>query len=411
HVVNEGSAPATALGLRFKVVPAWNVQARFHADGGDLLVTQPPTKAKRRTYWRLAAFDPRGASAGGKALETELPALPPGGEAWTAYFLGSSDSPEEGARLAARLRSQGAAPLLDDTRDYYQKWFAQGAEFSGDPKVADLFEIQSLIFKCEESHSGGFSPLVGYSYTWIRDNNGPIRWFLKTGHVAEAKGAIDFFHGVAASMGSLPNSIRVDYPLTYRLKDLSGIHVEHAETPNWIVLQHWWYYLATGDLDTIRQRWAYLKRCLTGQVQEDGKFFFHRDETYLWCLESRCFDHESYPNYDLSTYAFAVDSSFDFVAAADRLAALGGRLGWKVGDLQQMSDAARRTAEQTYWNAKDRYWAPAQSLLGPLYNAPYANILLNPFWCGYARNDLDPAGETPEAETEAKQALTAGYQW
>ncbi|HVM32856.1 MAG TPA: hypothetical protein VMU88_06960 [bacterium] len=411
HVVNEGSTTEDSLGVRFKVTPAWNVQAQFKGDHNDLSIVQRQAKAKRRTYWRLAAFDNHASSPQAKGLEDALPPLAPGAELWAAYFLSSADSPEDSDRLALRLRTQGAAALLDDTRDYYQKWFQAGAEFSGDPKLADLFEIQSLIYKCEQSHSGGFSPLIGYSYTWIRDNNGPIRWFLKTGHPQEAKGAIDFFHGVAASMGSLPNSIRVDYPLSYRLADLSGIHVEHAETPNWIILQHWWYYLSTGDLNTIRQRWPYLKRCLTGQVQAEGKYFFHRDETYLWCLESRVFDYETYPNYDLSTYAFATDSSFDFVAAADRLAYLGGLAGEKTADIRQMADSVRDTAEKTYWNDKAQYWAPAQSLLGPLYNAPYANILLNPLWCGYARNDLDPSGATPEAESKAVSALAAGYQW
>ncbi|MGH7739618.1 MAG: hypothetical protein ACREL1_05675, partial [bacterium] len=411
HIVNQGSVTENSLGLRFKMTPAWNVQAQYLSEKDGLVIVQKPTRVKRLTYWRLAAFDSQNTSSTSRLLEDRLPSLAPGADRWVAYFLSSSDSLDESGSLASRLRAQGVMGLLDDTRNYYQKWFQAGAEFSGDSMIADLFEIQSMIFKCEESHSGGFSPLIGYSYTWIRDNNGPIRWFLKTGHVQEAKDAIDFFHGVAASMGSLPNSIRVDYPLTYRLTDLSHIQVEHAETPNWIVLQHWWYYLETGDLTTIRDRWPYLRRCLTGQVQEDGKYFFHRDETYLWCLESRCFDQETYPNYDLSTYAFATDSSFDFVGAADRLVYMGGLLGKNVSDLRRMADSVRTTAEKTYWNEQDQYWAPAQSLLGPLYNAPYANILLNPFWCGYARNDLDPSGETPQAETEAVEALGTGYEW
>ncbi len=411
RVVNQGSVTESSLSLHFKIIPAWNVQAQFKTEKNDSVIIQKPTRAKRRTYWRLAAFDDRGCSAQPRLLDDSLPPVAPGGEVWAAYFLISSDSPEEGKALAAQLRAQGPASLLDGTRDYYQKWFQSGTEFSGAQRITDLFEIQSLIYKSEESHSGGFSPLIGYSYTWIRDNNGPIRWFLKTGHEKEAKGAIDFFHGVASSMGSLPNSIRVDYPLSYRLQDLSAIHVEHAETPNWIILQHWWYYLATGDLGTIRQRWPYLKRCLTGQVQQEGKYFFHRDETYLWCLESRCFDHETYPNYDLSTYAFATDSSFDFVAAADRLVYLGNLLGLSTVDIKTTADSVRDTAEKTYWNKDNQYWAPAQSLLGPLYNAPYANILINPFWCGYARNDLDPLGETPDTEAKAIQALSAGYQW
>ena len=268
-----------------------------------------------------------------------------------------------------------------------------------------------MIFKCQQSHTGGFSPLIGYSYTWIRDNNGPIRWFLKTGHPQEARRAMDFFYGVGSTMGSLPNSIRVDYPLNYRLKDLSNIHVEHAETPNWIVLQHWWYYLTTGDIELIRARWTYLNRCIMGQVNEEDKYFFHRDETYLWCLESRCFDYTPFPNYDLSTYAFSADSSFDIVSAAEHLAYLGKYLEMDhdVVELKKLAERVRAKAEETYWNDKAGYWEPAQSLLGPLYNAPFANILLNPFWCGYARNDLYPLGETPDTSKKAVEAIQNAY--
>jgi hypothetical protein len=411
HITNQSAEIQSALELHFKIISAWNVKANVKTDKNDLIIMQKPTKSKKRTYWRMAAFDNRQSTTEDQVLYDPVPSLAPGTDTWQAYFLLSTDSPEEGEDLAQKLRSQGANNLLDDTHEYYQKWFQSGSEFSGDPVICDLFEIQSIIYQSEHSHSGGFSPLIGYSYTWIRDNNGPIRWFLKTGHPKEAKSAIDFFHGVASSMGSLPNSIRVDYPLTYKLEDLSHIHVEHAETPNWIILQYWWYYLTTGDLNTIRERWPYLKRCLTGQVQQEGKFFFHRDETYLWCLESRCFDYESYPNYDLSTYAFATDSSFDFVAAADRLVYLGGLLHFDVSDIKKMSEATRSTVEKTYWSDANGYWAPAQSLLGPLYNAPYANILINPFWCGYARNDLDPSGETPDTESKAVKALASGYKW
>ncbi|HXL72403.1 MAG TPA: hypothetical protein VN963_02150, partial [bacterium] len=253
----------------------------------------------------------------------------------------------------------------------------------------------------------------GYSYTWIRDNNGPIRWFLKTGHPAEAKRAMDFFYGVGTTMGSLPNSIRVDFPLDFHLKDPSTMHVEHAETPNWIVLQYWWYYLSTGDIDFVKSRWQFLKRCVVGQVNVNDQYFFHRDETYLWCLESRCFDETPFPNYDLSTYAFSTDSSFDLVSAADHLAYMGKfmEMDKDVNELQKLADRVREKAEKVYWNDKSGYWAPAQSLLGPLYNAPFANILLNPLWCGYARNDLDPLGATSDTFQKSITAFKSAYPW
>ena len=413
HIINTSDQRENDLDIAFKIQSSWNVKIDTRQVGNDLVIDQKATRAKKRTIWRLGSFENKNIRIWDDGLHYSVPSLKPGHETWAAFFLTSARSGKENDDLTADIRSQGALPLLDKTFAYYQDWFAKGTVFSGDPKIADLFDIESTIFKCQQSKTGGFSPLIGYSYTWIRDNNGPIRWFLKTGHPAEAKRAMDFFYGVGATMGSLPNSIRVDFPLDFHLKDPSTMHVEHAETPNWIVLQYWWYYLSTGDIDFVKSRWQYLKRCVVGQVNVNDQYFFHRDETYLWCLESRCFDETPFPNYDLSTYAFSTDSSFDLVSAADHLAYMGKfmEMDKDVSELQQLADRVRAKAEKVYWNDKDGYWAPAQSLLGPLYNAPFANILLNPLWCGYARNDLDPLGATPDTFQKSITAFKSAYPW
>ncbi len=353
HVVNSGNQAESDLDIELKILPAWNVKLKEKQEGRDLILDQRAARAKKRTVWRLGAFTNKNVRIWDDNLHYSVPPLQPGEETWVAFFLLSADSSAENASETADLRKKGAVSLLDETRDYYTGWFEKGTTFSGDPQIADLFEIESLIFKCQQSHSGGFSPLIGYSYTWIRDNNGPIRWFLKTGHPQEARRAMDFFYGVGSTMGSLPNSIRVDYPLNYHLKDLSNIHVEHAETPNWIVLQHWWYYLTTGDIELVRARWNYLNRCIIGQVNVDNQYFFHRDETYLWCLESRCFDEVPFPNYYLSTYAFATDSSFDIVSAADHLAYLGKYLEMDK-DVAALKKTIRRSPGQGRGNLLGR---------------------------------------------------------
>jgi hypothetical protein len=411
HILNTGDRVESDLDVELKVQPTWNSRLAQKADGRDLMLDQPPNRPKKRTIWRLAAFNNKSARVWDDALHYSVPTLQPGGETWAAFFLLAADSTSENRSQAEELRKRNPLALLDQTHAYYEDWFAKGTTFSGDAKVADLFEIESLIFKSQQAHSGGFSPLIGYSYTWIRDNNGPIRWFLKTGHTREARRAMDFFYGVASTSGALLNSVKVDYALDYHRKDLSKIHVEHSETPNWIVLQHWWYYQTTGDIELVRARWNYLKRCVEGQMNVDDKYFFHRDETYLWCLEGRIFNHVPFPNYYLSTFAFSTDSSFELVAAADYLAYLGKYLEMDkdVSSLKKLSERVRAKTEETYWNEKLGYWAPAQSLLGPIYNSPFANILLNPLWCGYARNDLDPLGETPKASAKAVRAYKSAY--
>jgi hypothetical protein len=412
RVRNAGEQAFRGVTLVFHMSGGWSTGIRARSGQDAFCFGQPKKRAKPRTFWILGALDGK-AHALDRGLAVVLGDIAPGEEKFAAVALASDGDAEGLDRTWSRLRTAGVGRLLDDTHEFWNAWFAQGVRFSGDPKLCDLFDAESWIFKAQESYSGCFSPLIGYSYAWIRDHNGPIRWFLKSGHASEASAAVDFFPRLASAMGSLPNSVRVDASLSPRLKDLSGIGVEHAETPNWIILQHWWRYLSDGDLEKIRSRWVFLKRCLSGQVKTDHKFLFHRDETYLWCLESRTFPHVGYPNDYLTTYGFTVDSSFGFVAAADRLAFLGRRLGKEseAKEIQGWADAARTTAQGTFWNEALGYWEPAQSLLGPMNPQPFANILLNPFWCGYARPDGDPLGSTPEENVRASRALEAGFRY
>ncbi len=413
RVANTGEVDQGGLELELKLQPAWALKHTQGIDSNDVLLEQEPGKGKKRTFWRLGAFDSSETSVSPGQLRSRLPKLQPGEEVWAAYFLAASESDDEARALVERLRNLGPLPWLDQTRKYYRDWFDSGTQFSGDGKLPDLFEVTSLIFKSQQAHSGSFSPLIGYSYAWIRDNNGPIRWFLKTGHWAEARGPMDFFYKLAASNGALPNSIRVDVPLKPRRRNFSKMHVEHSETPDWVVMQHYWDALSTGELEYLRPRWDYLKRCLWGQLNFEDLYFFQRDETYLWCLEGRIFNQCPYPNYFLSTFAYSTDSSFELVAAAEQLARLGKALGQTrdAADLSRLADRVRAKAVQAYWDESQGFWLPGRSLLGPSYNAPFANILLNPFWCGFARNDLDPLGPTPNDAQRTSTGLRNGYRW
>lgn len=408
RVRNRGERPLRDVALEFRL--SGGVHRR--ASHGAFFTEQPKKKAKARTFWKLASL-----SGSSRALPNGLRVgvgnLEPGEDRTVAVALAASGTPRGLDDVWKGLARKGPWRLLDETRDAWAAWFSSGVQFSGDRKLCDLFEVESGIFKVQQAAGGCFSPLIGYSYAWIRDHNGPVRWFLKSGHPEEASSAIDFFPRLAAAMGALPNSVRVDADLRPRTKDLSGVGVEHAETPNWVVLQHWWRYLADGDLEKVKAHWPLLKRCLGGQVETDGKFLFHRDETYLWCLESRTFPHVGYPNDELTTYAYSVDSSFDFVAAADRLAFLARRLGkdTEADEIQKRSDRVRAAAVSVFWDERAGYWRPAQSLLGPVQTQPFANILLNPFWCGFARPEGDPLGATEAENERAGRSLEAGYRF
>src|SRR5690606_2724200 len=84
-----------------------------------------------------------------------------------------------------------------------------------------------------------------------------------------------------------------EYPLDLGIEDApaespefwASTGTDRCEVPSWIVLQHAWYWHATGDADTVRAAWPYVRRNLEHQefTEHRGRVLqrFNGDETYL----------------------------------------------------------------------------------------------------------------------------------
>jgi hypothetical protein len=310
----------------------------------------------------------------------------------------------------ALVRKASAAPAsttaLLACRDHWAQWLDGGCSLTcADARVSDLIEIQKQIIKVQQDAGGGYSPMDMYTNYWIRDANGPVRFMLRAGRAEEVKHSLDFFFRACARRAAIQMNCPLNAPLAPEgvQPDWSRAPVEQAETPSFVILQHYWYWKYTGDLDTIRRHYGMLRRCLLGQaVDERGRLPFDGDETYRF-PGYRAFENHApdAPTDYVSLELRSADSAFDYVSAAEGLAEMTRAVG-RPAEAEDYAARARRVraaTEQTYWQPSQGFYAPAASeFTSERHQPPFANINLNPLWIGYA---------SPQDERAAPNVLNA----
>ncbi|MCD6351635.1 MAG: hypothetical protein J7M26_05905, partial [Armatimonadetes bacterium] len=121
------------------------------------------------------------AAAGGAAVAYPLGTLGPGQTvAKMGYVIFTTDQTATGQVVAAL--EQARLGVLDNCRAAWQQWNKQVASLkSGSPRLDEFFEAQKYIVACQQADGSGFSPMHGYTYLWVRDSNGPLRFFTAIG--------------------------------------------------------------------------------------------------------------------------------------------------------------------------------------------------------------------------------------
>ena len=305
----------------------------------------------------------------------------------------AADLEESGLSKTAELIKKDGSKLLEPTKQYWDEWLASSTAFTTDNILVNyLIETQKMIIKCQQSHSGGFSPVYGYADTWARDNNGPVLLMLRSGRFKEVKQILDFFYKVARHAGFVAGCAGVTCALDETKNNESDfdwklVGVPAAEIPSWIIKQYYWYYLYTGDIELIKERFPFLMRCLDGQsLTKTGRLPFQTDETYMWTLQNRTFKLLGYPNYYIGLRADSADSGFEWVAAAENMAEMAAAFkDVKTAlELKKKAYEVRAATNKYYWMEEEGYYSPALSLFSDRYAMPHSNIGLNPLWVGYA---------------------------
>jgi len=326
-------------------------------------------------------------------LRCELGTFQPGDSvAKLAYFV-ISEGDDQQDDLFALVRERGFA-LVDDTHRYWQEWHERTVtvETPDQPEVGELLTISKYLCAVQQAESGGYSPMDEYTYTWIRDSNGPVRYLSTAGDFESVRRHLEYHFQGCATKGNIGNNLPLDLDVE-QVPDIdwSQVPVEPAESSSFVILQHYWYYRQSGDLQLIRNHWPMLCRCLLGQAVDDrGLLPFHGDETYRF-PGYRLFDAGKDVALYVNLETRSADSAFEYVAAAEALAEMAEELGKgeEATDYRRRADRVRQATESYYWQEDRGYYAPAMSdLSDQVQPSPFAPINLRPLWIGYA-SDTD----------------------
>jgi len=281
--------------------------------------------------------------------------------------------------------------MLEAARTAWQKRLSAMAEVNtADPRVDQFLKAALYIVLAQRSRGGAFSPMHGYTYLWVRDSNGPVKLLSALGDTSDVGDHLEYHFRACAREARIGNNaaLDLDLPQSVVQPDWGKVPVEPAEVPSFVILQHYWYYLSSGDLTLVKWHWPMLRRCLLGQaVSERGLLPFHGDETYR------------FPGYELfragetvtdwvCLETMSADSAFEYVAAAEAMAKLAAAVdkAEEAAEYRSLADRVRAATERTYWQADRGFYAPSVSDFGPqVHRYPFANIGLRPLWIGYGR--------------------------
>ena len=213
----------------------------------------------------------------------QLGALPPGQSVGKLMYLAFSEKPQEEADALGRL-DKLTFSIIESAHTAWQAWRRKVASIeSGSSELDEWLIAQEYILLAQRSACGAFSPMHGYTFAWVRDSNGPLRFFSTIGATDLVRDHLEYHFRACAKRREIGNNVPLDLPLPRSLQqpDWTTVPVEPAEVPSFVVLQHYWYYRATGDRTLIKWHAPMLQRCIRGQAL-DAHFTlpFHGDETY-----------------------------------------------------------------------------------------------------------------------------------
>ncbi len=322
-------------------------------------------------------------------LRCDLGTLQPGESFVKLAYMAVATDADYAQELATYVEQRGF-DLLEDTYRYWQDWHKHTVivETPNQPEVGELLTISKYLCAVQQAQAGGYSPMDGYTYTWIRDSNGPVRYLSAVGDFGSVRRHLEYHFRGCAVKGKIGNNLPLDLDVEDTAKvDWSQVPVEPAESSSFVILQHYWYYRRSGDLELIRRHWPMLRRCLLGQaVDERGLLPFHGDETYRfpgYRLFQAGRDVELYVNLETRS----ADSAFEYVAAAEALAEMAEAMGSEdeAADYRRRAQRVKQATERYYWQQDRGYYAPAMSdLSDQVQPNPFAPINLRPLWIGYS---------------------------
>lgn len=299
----------------------------------------------------------------------------------------------EGATIV-RPAAVDAGALLDATAAEYQAWEAGLVQVEvPEPLLADYIDGIKMTLRVQTTATGASCPMSQYTRTWARDNIGPVRAMLAFGAHDDVRRMMDYVYGAIVLGGDLSNSYDADLDLTdlpaepdwSALPPLSGR--VGAETPSYMVAIYGEYFLHSGRVDRVRDRFDFLRRCTLAQdFGPDGLLPFTGDETFRAAMNAT-FDlplefahHED--SYSANSAVLWLGAANHFLRMADELA---------MADDRTATEARIAEVEagfETHYALPGGCISPFQDrATGESWSVPFEDVSLKATWTGWRDGD------------------------
>ena len=405
-------APQFVAGEPWDVPPALVRIAVVEVRSGshDVVLRIDPRRPPQELEGRLVevvSADPRymgylpwtgadGLALDGETITIPMGSLSAGDSAEATVVLGTTHAVADLADIEADLAATTPEDWLEQTLAWWSAFSARGLQIElPDPRIADLYDGMRVGIRVQQSAAGATCPMSQYTLVWLRDTIGPTRFFLRAGLHEEARASLDYLYLCARHRGDYSNACDSglspddvnDEPDWDALGTFSGRLA--AEGPSYVPLMYAKYAEWTGDRQLAADRWAYLRRGLTGQqMDEQGLQTFSGDETFRTAM-SAAFGYDLAYMYE--DHAWSANSAFLMAASAGWMGEMAPELG-DPGDAELFADLEGRArgAMSDHFALPSGHYAPfILHAEGITEQRPFEDVNLKPLWTGALAPD-DP---------------------
>jgi hypothetical protein len=429
--VAEGSTPAPeGLGLRAWLDPG-------AAAAGDALRAEVRAPGRRiGIELRIEGAVPVGGRGLGEALEVAVRPGWSGGLVLTFATVPQTDgaralvpAPTAAPADAETLAVQRAAADLERAR-------GRTRYDTDHARLRDLLRKAPLHVAAQTcAETGAVLPMLGDRTVSVRGQSGPLLLALRHRDFDAARRILRLWHHAATARGVLSGTTTLERCMQDRAAAAQApprdaafwnrLEIAPGDTGSLVVLQHHWYWRASGDDALIADAWPLLEACIKRQPRRDDVLIpFAGDEPWLGPLatareaESRI-ALVSEPGAEPASFAagaaflMAVHALADLADGLDRSAhperwngePPAGRPGapW----VRKAFDLMRGLEERFFVEDAGRFapaWMPAG---GRLFAEPIAEANLFPLWVGFTF----PSGDRSRRNFASTRAALGGSGW
>lgn len=313
-----------------------------------------------------------------------------GGERRTvAVWIATASTRAEALQFLTRWRKKNAERVLSQSRSEQPRPVLTRTDGQKDLMTDVIWACRDLVHAGQARCGAVFAQAYMYPMCYVRDQHGSFRLMLAAGEYERAWNMLAFFiameneYGIQNAHDAIPeppDPTRYD-PQSGKKDTWHNI----AEVPSIPILMAKDYYEATADLSRIRS--IYPRLAYNLRVQRPGK------NGLLPTVGDESYTNVSPPLFTTEM----TDSNLLFVAAADFMADLAGKLGHAqdASEFRARGERVRQAMMKRLWLPEQKHFVFARDESDDpkkIDRRPALDLLLRWFWLELG----DPRGEIPQ---------------